>query len=209
MLLSEFDACTAVSVNPEKFNQAVVLPYSLTVNELFKAMQGFTSFLSFINQQLNTKDIPRMECFLMSANFSSIVGEFMNTSIPKHCPTLVKNRYHNGHPDLVPEGLFLGNSVQHATEGIEVKGSRYSSGWQGHNAENSWLMVFYFSSNTATEFQDGQPNKAFRFSGVYAAKLDYDDWTFSGRSGTSRRTITASVNQKGRKKMVDNWIYKD
>ena len=34
------------------------------------------------------------------------------------------------------------------------------------------------------------------------------DWTFSGRSETSRRTITAGVNRSGYDKMVGNWIYK-
>lgn len=209
MSLSDLDACAAVAVDPEKFNQLAKLPYGLTIDSLVKSMREFTSFLSFINQQLHTQNIPRMECFLMAANFSSIVGEFMSTTIPKHCPTLVKNRYHNGHPDLVPQGLFLNDSVSHATEGIEIKGSRHPSGWQGHNPENIWLLVFTFKSNTATEFQNGQPNKSFQFSGVYAAKLDVDDWTFSGRSETSRRTITASVNREGNKKMIANWVYKD
>lgn len=51
--------------------------------------------------------------------------------------------------------------------------------------------------------------KPFCFKGVYAARLEQDDWAFSGRSGASRRTITASVTQSGTKKMKANWIYKD
>jgi hypothetical protein len=34
------------------------------------------------------------------------------------------------------------------------------------------------------------------------------DWQFSGRSETSRRTITASVSKAGAQKMMANWIYK-
>lgn len=67
-------------------------------------MQGFLDFLGFVNQQLNTREIQRLETMLMPANFSSIVGEFMSANIPKYCRTLVKNRYHNGHPDLIPPG---------------------------------------------------------------------------------------------------------
>lgn len=144
----------------------------------------------------------------MPANFSSIVGEYMNMSIPKRCKTLIKNRYHNGHPDLLPKDVFPDNSAQHATGGIEIKGSRHSSGWQGHNPESIWLLVFYFDSNTSNDSKAGLSPKAFRFLGVYAAKLNKSDWTFSGRSRTSRRTITASVNQKGVEKMKFNWIYK-
>ena len=36
-----------------------------------------------------------------------------------------------------------------------------------------------------------------------------EDWRFSGRSKTSRRTITASIIGTGYKKMTENWIYKE
>ena len=40
-------------------------------------------------------------------------------------------------------------------------------------------------------------------------KLEAEDWNFSGRSDTRRRTITASVNKNGLGKMKANWIYED
>ena len=132
----ELSACSPLAVNPNSFNPNVILPYGLEVEHIKQSMLDFTDFLGFINQQLHTRQMPRLECFLMSANFSSIVGEFMNMTIPKYCPHLIKNRYHNGHPDLVPTGLFPNDAVQHAEEGIEIKGSRYASGWQGHNPES-------------------------------------------------------------------------
>lgn len=70
-------------------------------------------------------------------------------------------------------------------------------------------MVFYFDSNTSNDRIRGVAPKPFCFKGVYAAKLDKDDWAFSGRSATSRRTITASVTQSGVEKMKANWIYED
>jgi hypothetical protein len=51
--------------------------------------------------------------------------------------------------------------------------------------------------------------KPFRFRAVYVAKLEKEDWSFSGRSATSRRTITASVNESGMQKMKANWIYRE
>ncbi len=171
-------------------------------------MDEFVEFLGFLNKQLITKSLPRLESFLMPANFSSIVGEFMNTSIPKYCPTIVKNQYHNGHPDLIPIDKFENNSVQYAGDGIEIKGSRRPSGWQGHNPEDVWLMVFHFDSNTAADENKGIAPRSFQFKGVYGAKLEKSDWNFSGRSASSRRTITASVNKSGCAKMKDNWLYK-
>ncbi len=205
----EFQACIPVPVNYNFFNTNYTLPYSLTIDHLRQAMEDFVDFLGFINQQLYTRGMPRLESFLMPANFSSIVGEFMNITIPKYCSNLVKNQYHNGHPDLIPSGMFPGNAVQHAQEGIEVKGSRHAGGWQGHNPESVWLMVFHFDSNTSNDRGKGVGPKQFRFKGVYAARLEKEDWTFSGRSATSRRTITASVNQSGIEKMKANWMYRD
>jgi hypothetical protein len=34
-------------------------------------MQGFLDFLGFVNQQLNTRELQRLETMLMPANFSS------------------------------------------------------------------------------------------------------------------------------------------
>lgn len=205
----EARACIPVPVNPNVFNPNCALPYGLTLEHIRQAMMDFIDFLGFINQQLHTKEIPRLESFLMPANFSSIVGEFINISIPKHCSRLAKNQYHNGHPDLIPSGMFPDNAVQYAQDGIEIKGSRHASGWQGHNPESVWLMVFYFDSNTSNDERKGIGPKPFRFRGVYGAKLEKEDWTFSGRSATSRRTITASVNRNGAEKMKTNWVYKD
>ncbi len=126
-------------------------------------MDEFINFLGFINQQLYTKGIQRFESMLMPANFSSMVGEFMCACIPKYCPTLVKNLYHNGHPDLIPASYFPNDSIQYAEEGIEIKGSRYLKGWQGHNPENAWLMVFVFSSNRPADSSKGIKPKPFRF----------------------------------------------
>ena len=205
----ELTACTPVPVNANFFNPICTLPYGLAVGHIREAMEGFVDFLGFINAQLYTKEIPRLESFLMPANFSSIVGEFIHTNIPRYCFDLVKNQYHNGHPDLIPKAKFPNNAVQYAKEGIEVKASRHASGWQGHNPESVWLMVFYFDSNTSRDSIKGIDPKPFRFKGVFIARIEKEDWTFSGRSGASRRTITASVNTSGREKMRANWVYKD
>jgi len=209
MINEEARACVPIPVEPQFFNSNCLLSYGLTVEHIHSAMNDFIDFLGFINQQLHTKEIPCIESFLMPANFSSIVGEFMNMSIPKYCPSLVKNRYHNGYPDLIPSGMFPDDAVQYVQEGIEIKGSRHASGWQGHNPEAVWLMVFHFDSNTSNDKFKGIKPKPFRFKGIYVAKLEKEDWTFSGRSATSRRTITASVNRDGAAKMTRNWVYKD
>jgi hypothetical protein len=206
---NEAEACTPVQVKTNCFNKLAQLPFGCKIEHIESAMNDFVSFLGFINIQLGTKKIPRLESFMMQANFSSLVGEFMNAAIPKYCPTVVKNRYHNGHPDLLPTGKFPKDSMLHATEGIEIKASRHLSGWQGHNPEDVWLMVFVFDSNTVRDEPLGNKPRSFRFIKVVGDVITKDDWNFSGRSATSRRTITASVTRSGFDKMERNWIYRD
>jgi hypothetical protein len=102
----EATACTPIPINPEKFNKAAKIPFGCATKHIQSAMMDFASFLGFINVQLATKKIQRLESFMMPANFSSLVGEFMTAAIPKYCPALTKNLYHNGHPDLLPKGRF-------------------------------------------------------------------------------------------------------
>lgn len=194
---------------PEKdgFNAKAVLPYGLTTKHIYPAMCDFTDFLSVIDKQLHNNGMTSFENTIMQASFSGLVGEFIATAIPKYCKTLAKNRYHNGHPDILPAGKYPNDEAQHAgADGIEVKASRYAQGWQGHNAEDAWLMVFVFQSGRIGPKVKVTP--AFKFLIVAGALLSKSDWLFAGRSETSRRTITASVTKKGAATMMANWIYK-
>lgn len=186
-------------------NPACVLPYGLQTQHVLSAMTDFAAFLTTVNGSLLSKSLPTLEQICMPANFSSIVGEFVSTAIPKFSPGIVRNTYHNGHPDLIPAGKFPRNECQHGSDGIEVKASRYVKGWQGHNAEEVFLMVIVYAS--------ARPKDAtftpFRFLAIYGAQLLESDWAFAGRSETSRRTITASVKPSGYSKMTGNWIYRD
>ena len=208
-LSPEVAACTPVPLDPNGFNPNAVVPFGCNPAQIQAAMQEFLDFLGFINLQMNTRQLPRLEVMLMPANFSSIVGEFMSSTIPKHCEGLVKNRYHNGHPDLIPAHRFQNDMCQHGRDGIEIKGSRYLKAWQGHNPEDTWLMVFVFEGNRPVDEGKCVAPIPFRFRMVVGADLTKSDWLFAGRSETSRRTITASVTNSGLAKMMGNWIYKE
>lgn len=203
----EEQACTPELLDKDGFNPLAVLPYGLKADHMRAAMQEFIDFLGFVNVQLYSKNIPRLESMLMAANFSSMVGEFITANIPKYCKTIAKNHYHNGHPDLIPAGIFKGDAVQYAHDGVEVKASRYKKNWQGHNPEEIFLVVFVFDGNGPRDSYQQIAPIPFRFKMVVGASLKKDDWKFAGRSGESRRTITASVTRSGYEKMVRNWIY--
>ncbi|MGA2065355.1 MAG: hypothetical protein ABSG86_10310 [Thermoguttaceae bacterium] len=69
-------------------------------------------------------------------------------------------------------------------------------------------MVFVFDANSARDASLQIAPKPFRFLKVVGAQLAKSDWNFSGRSETSRRTITASVTRTGYEKMEANWLYR-
>jgi hypothetical protein len=195
--------------NTDCFNQQANIPFGVETEHIYKAMRDFTGFLEFVDSQLSSRDMIRFEEMLMPANFSSMVGEFMTATIPKYCRGVVKNTYHNGHPDLLPAGRYARDSSQHAgADGIEVKASRYLRSWQGHNAENVWLMVFIFQAGRPTDASKNILPVKFRFLSVLGALLTEEDWKFAGRGENSRRTITASVTRSGYEKMAQNWIYR-
>jgi hypothetical protein len=195
------------ALDKDGFNPKARIPFGVTTDHVCSAMKDFIEFLTVIDTQLHAKKMNTLENTVMQANFSSITSEFIAAQIPKHCKTVVKNRYHNGHPDILPAGKYLNDAAQHAgTDGIEVKASRHLQGWQGHNVEDVWLMVFVFQSGR--EGPKVKKGQAFKFLLVAGALLAQKDWQFSGRSETSRRTITASVTRAGYEKMLANWIYK-
>jgi hypothetical protein len=209
MVETTIDSCTPIAPDPKCFNPKAVIPYNVTTEHIRMAMKGFVEFLGFVDRELRNRDLIRLEDMLMPANFSSMVGEFMAANIPKYCTTIVRNNYHNGHPDMLPAGKYKNDMAQHAgSDGIEIKGSRNLRGWQGHNVEDAWLMVFCFDSGRPVDLVQKVNPAPFRFLLVVGALLSQDDWQFAGRSEKSRRTITASVKRSGYDKMMANWIYK-
>lgn len=189
------------------FNPKATIPFGVASDHVYAAMKGFIDFLTLIDTELHGKEMGSLEGVMQQASFSNLVSEMMVAGIPKHCKSVVKNRYHNGHPDILPAGKYPRDEAQHADiDGIEIKASRYLQGWQGHNPEDVWLMIFVFQSGRLGPKVKGMP--AFKFLLVAGAQLSKADWQFSGRSGDSRRTITASVTKAGAAKMMANWIYK-
>jgi hypothetical protein len=69
--------------------------------------------------------MPRLETFLMPAGFSSIVGEFMNLTIPRYCTDLVKNKYHRCEPRRGAEAVPVQGRLcrQTGERGLEFFGS--------------------------------------------------------------------------------------
>jgi hypothetical protein len=83
--ITEKIACTPLPLDPAGFNSRAVIPFGYSIKQIQAGMQEFIDFLGFIDAQMNTRQLSRLESMLMPANFSSIVGEFMSSTIPKPC----------------------------------------------------------------------------------------------------------------------------
>jgi len=191
----------------EYFNALAVLPYGLTVEEIEGAINETYDFFHAVNTFLVGRVYDRLEDTLLGNSFAGLLSEVLVKSVAKNCEELVRNRHVGGYPDLIVRGKYPGDVVLRGQEGIEIKASKQSGGWQGHNAEQGWIMIFrYVVDTTTAPIANRQPTQIVE---VMAANLTLADWSFSGRSETSRRTITASINAVGTTKLRNNAIYRD
>jgi hypothetical protein len=191
-------------LDDEDFFPDANLAYDLQVKQIRAAMANVYSTLNLVNTTLVSKSQDRLEEFLLTNAFAGFISEALVKSLSEASDTLVRNKKTGGHPDLIPRGKYKDDSALMG-EGIEVKASLQKGGWQGHNPEKGWLMVFQYSLDIETEPKENR--NPTEFIQVLAAELLDDDWSFSGRKGKSRRTITASINRQGMGKLRSNPIY--
>lgn len=188
-------------------NPWAALPYGLQLAEIKFAMLEIYGALHDINRILFDRSGRRLEDTVLGNSLSGIISELLVKAIADQSPRLVRNERVGGHPDLLPVDYYDTTEVLHGEEGIEVKASIQKGGWQGHNPERSWVMIFrYKVDTTTTPFANREPT---RFLQVLVARLEREDWSFSGRRGTSRRTPTASITKTGMHKLRSNPIYQE
>lgn len=195
----------------EFLNRDAELPYGLTVREVQWAMNETYGLLYDLNGFLVRQGHERLEDMLLGNSFSGVVSEVIVRALVKHSKTLTRNLQVGGHPDLILRGRHESDRVLRAPDGIEVKVSRQAGGWQGHNPEKVWLLIFRYKKLDELSEQNKpvEEREPLTFVEVLGAKINKSDWSFSGRSGESRRTITASITRAGMTRLRSNPIYRD
>jgi len=194
------------------FNPNANLPYSVTPEEVGEAIREFYDFYGDLNEFLLAEDHGRLETVLRANNaLSDFVGNVATEELANVSDALIVNQKPDGFPDLLPidndEYAAEDYDIHHGEEGIETKCSKSNGGWQAHNNESAWFIVFRYTRGDPEEtIEDMEP---IRFVQVLTANLDEDDWSHSGRSDESRRTITSSIVGSGMHKLRSNPIYED
>ena len=193
------------TVDNTKFNRDANLPFELRFQDFELAMQDVYDFFFDVNSHLIGKGLQRLDDMLRAAIMSGLLSDMITASLAKHSRTLTENLYHNGHPDLIVQGTYPGNSVIAGTEGVEIKTTRKAGGAvDTHGARNQWMCVWVYDVDNLSEpARDRQP---MRFTEVYLGHVDIEDFRKNARGELGTRTAT--LHKDGIKKLRDNWIFK-
>lgn len=191
-------------LEPRYINRRVTLPYGLTVAEVEKAMAESYRLFHGVNDYLVESGFRPLQELLLGNSLSGIISEVLVKNIARVSETLQANLKVGGYPDLIPKGYYASELVLKGQEGIEVKSSIQKGGWQGHNPEECWIMIFRYSIGP----QGTGETIPLTFVEILCAKLLKSDWSFSGRRGASRRTPTASITRSGVEKLRTNFLYR-
>lgn len=193
------------NVDASKFNRDAVLPYELRLQDFQMAMQDVYDFCYDVNSLLAAKGLQRLDDMLRPAIMSGVLSDMLTASLAKHSRVLRENRYFNGHPDLIVQGVYSGNAVKAGTEGVEIKTTRKSGGAvDTHGARDQWMCVFVYDIDTESEPAVARRPMAFRE--VYLARVTTEDFRRNPRGELGTRTAT--LHRDGVQKLRANWIYR-
>jgi hypothetical protein len=193
------------NVRLDKFNESATLPYELRTQDFQMTMQDVYDFFFDVNSHLATKGLQRLDDMLRPAIMSGLLSDMLTASLAKHSRVLTENKYFNGHPDLIVQGVYAGNSVKSGTEGVEIKTTRKTGGAvDTHGARSQWMGVFVYDVDCESE--PATERKPMTFTEVYLAQVSVDDFRKNPRGELGTRTAT--LHKAGIQKLRANWIYR-
>jgi hypothetical protein len=191
--------------DPTKFNQEAILPYQLRLADFDLAMRDIYDLLFDINTAMVSRGLKRLEEIVRPAIFSGILSDALTAAVAKHSRVLTENRYHNGHPDLIPQGRYPKDAVRAGEDGVEVKATKGRGAVDTHGARDAWLCVFRYEVDSETE--PVVARRPTRIVEILLAQLTVDDYRRNPRGELGTRT--ASPNMGGMAKLRANWIYRE
>lgn len=193
-------------VDPSKFNTGFEFPYQLRLQDFTGAMQDAYDFFHDVNELLSGRGLERLDDMLRPAAMTGIISDLMTASLARQCRVLRENGHHNGHPDLVPNGVYPNNSIASGADGVEVKSTRKRGGAvDTHGARDQWMCVFVYAVDNDTE--PAMARAPMRFTEVYLARVEIGDFRQNNRGALGTRT--AKLHAGGLKKLRAGWIYRD
>ena len=196
---------TRNTVDAASFNRELDLPFELRRQDFEMAMQDVYDFFYDVNAHLTGKGLERLDDMLRPAIMSGVLSDMLTASMAKHSRVLTENRFHNGHPDLIVQGLYPDNSVKAGSEGVEIKTTRRAGGAvDTHGAREQWLCVFVYRIDAESE--PARARAPMTFTEVYLGHVTVDDFRRNPRGELGTRTAT--LHRDGIRKLRDSWVYR-
>lgn len=196
---------TKNAVDTSRFNRDAKPPFELRLQDFQMAMQDVYDFFYDVNSHLTGRGLQRLDDMLRPAIMSGLLSDMLTASLAKHSRALVENQYFNGHPDLIVQGVYAGNSVKSGTDGVEIKTTRKTGGAvDTHGAREQWMCVFVYTVDTESE--PAKNRRPMTFTEVYLGQVSIDDFRKNPRGELGTRTAT--LHKDGIKKLRDSWIYR-
>lgn len=193
------------NVEPKSFNKEAKLPFGLRLKDFEMAMQDVYDFFYDVNDGLIERGLQRLDDMLRPAIMSGVLSDMLTASLAKHSRSLTVNLYHNGHPDLVVNGVYPGNKIKAGSEGVEIKTTRKAGGAvDTHGARDQWMCVFVYDVDNATE--PARDRKPMTVTEIYLGQVTKDDFRKNQRGELGTRTAT--LHKSGIEKLRKNWVYK-
>ena len=193
-------------VKSANFNQSASLPFELRLQDFEMAMQDVYDFFFDVNSQLTDRGLQRLDDMLRPAIMSGVLSDMLTASLATHARSLTENRFHNGHPDLIVQGVYPRNAVKAGAEGVEIKTTRKAGGAvDTHGARDQWLCVYVYRVDNDTE--PARNRAPMVFNEVYLGQVTTADFRHNQRSELGTRTAT--LHKDGIRKLRESWIYKE
>jgi hypothetical protein len=185
------------------------LPYGLQPRDALRMVEDLYEMLYEVNLRLHEMRYDRLEELLDPAGYSGLISRSVVDRFHRFSRALVKNQHHNGYPDLLPHGAYPGDATPHGDRGgLEVKASRYESGWQSHGPRSGWFCVVQFKldQDESKALIDREPTGV---RAVLIAELNADDWSWQPAAPGRIRSGTASIRASGEAKLRRGAVWVD
>ena len=152
------------------------LPFGLEPRDFLRTVEDVHDLIHRLNTVLHGAHYSPLESLLDPAGFSGLISRTVASRLAAASRRLVVNAYHNGYPDLIVQGKYPLDRIQHG-EGLEIKASRSDSNWQSHGPRGGWFVWVQFALDERPEVAlfNREPTQ---IQVVMVAELAVDDWSW-------------------------------
>lgn len=195
------------TVNSEWFNPDLSwLPYNLQRHDFENTMREIYDFMYELDTKAVEKGWQRLDDILPAQTLSGMTSALVKVSLAKFSRSLIGNRLENGFPDLIPLGMYAGNSIADG-EGVEVKSTnKLGGGVDMHSAHGGWFCTFTYEIDIDEDAPITQ-RSPFHFTEVFCGRVFPADYRLNGRG--QRGTRTATLDATGLSHYRKFWVYAD